>query len=39
MMIEGKFSFDGIMHKHNLLLIPDVDSLTRVLTRLGVYNE
>ncbi|QAT42034.1 chemotaxis protein CheC [Aminipila luticellarii] len=39
MMIEGKFSFDGIMHKHSLLLIPDVESLTKVLTRLGVYNE
>lgn len=39
MMIEGKFSFDGTMHKDNLLLIPDVESLTRILTRLGVYNE
>ncbi|QIB68407.1 chemotaxis protein CheC [Aminipila butyrica] len=39
MIIEGKFSFDGMMHKHNLMLIPDVDSLKRVLTRLGVYNE
>ncbi|MFV0515948.1 MAG: chemotaxis protein CheC [Aminipila sp.] len=39
MMIEGKFSFDGIMHKDNLLLIPDVESLKTILTRLGVYNE
>lgn len=39
MMIEGKFSFDGIMHKDTILLIPDVASLKRILTRLGVYNE
>ncbi len=39
MMIEGKFSFDGTTHKDTILLIPDVASLTRILTKLGVYNE
>lgn len=39
MMIEGHFSFDGQMHEDNLLLIPDVNSLKTILTRLGVYNE
>lgn len=39
MMIEGNFTFEGTTHKNNLLLIPDVESLKRVLTKLGVYNE
>ncbi len=39
MMIEGDFTFEGATHRNNLLLIPDVDSLKRILTRLGVYNE
>ena len=39
MMIEGNFTFEGTTHKNNLLLIPDVDSLKRVLGKLGVYNE
>lgn len=39
MMIEGQFSFEGTMHRNNLLLIPDVESLKRILTKLGVYNE
>jgi chemotaxis protein CheC len=39
MMIEGQFSFDEQMHENNLLLIPDVNSLKTILSRLGVYNE
>ncbi|MBN7773721.1 chemotaxis protein CheC [Clostridium aminobutyricum] len=39
MMIEGHFSFDGQMHEDNLLLIPEVNSLKTILSRLGVYNE
>ena len=39
MMIEGQFSFDDQMHENNLLLIPDVNSLKTILSRLGVYNE
>lgn len=39
MMIEGHFSFDGHMHEDNLLLIPEVNSLKTILSRLGVYNE
>ena len=39
MMIEGNFTFEGTTHKNNLLLIPDVESLKRVLGKLGVYNE
>lgn len=40
MMIECDFCFDGgEQHNNNLLLIPDVESLKRILARLGVYNE
>lgn len=39
MMIEGNFTFDETPHKNNLLLIPNVESLKNILSRLGVYNE
>ena len=40
MMIECNFKFEGgEEYNNNLLLIPDVESLRRVLSRLGVYNE
>ena len=39
MLIEGSYNFDNKPHSNSLLLIPNVDSLKTILTKLGVYNE